>query len=134
VACSTFVDFIAESLQLDMYKVLHSCKFFSLQMDGGTDAANIEEEIFLSTYLDVRDSDCFVHVRNNFFCVCQPMSTTAVGLSNCVTRALSYIGIDKIEKLVGFGCDGANVNIGDDRLRGKLEVDRPWLVTTWLID
>ena len=40
--------------------------FFSLQMDGSTDAANIEEEIFLSTYLDVSDSDGTVHVRNNF--------------------------------------------------------------------
>jgi len=45
--------------------------------------------IFLVTYLDVRDSDCSVHLRNNFFCIHQPMSITAVGLSDCVTRALS---------------------------------------------
>jgi len=32
--------------------------------------------------------------------------------------------------LIGLGCDGANVNVGDEGLRGKLEVDRPWL-TTW---
>ena len=133
MACSTFVDFIAENLRFNMCETLQRCTFFSLQMDGSTDAANIEEEIFLSTYLDVRDSDCFVHVRNNFLCVRQPMSTTAVGLADCVTRALSYMGIDETEKLVGFGCDGANVNIGDEGLRGKLEVDRPWLVTTWCV-
>jgi len=40
------------------------------------------------------------------------------------------MGIGQIEKLIGVGCDGANV--GNDGLRGKFEVDRPWLIiTTW---
>ena len=133
MACSTFVDFIAENLRLNLSEALQSRNFFSLQMDGSTDAANIEEKIFLSTYLDVSDSDGTVHVRNNFLCVRQPKSTTAIGLAECVTRALSYMGVGQTEKLLGFGCDGANVNLGDGGLRGKLEVDRPWLVTTWCV-
>jgi len=32
---------------------------------------------------------------------------------------------------LGFGCDGANVAVDDEGLRGKLEVDRPWFVSTW---
>ena len=56
MACSTFVEFIAEDLQQDLCQALQKHKFFSLQMDGCTDAANVEEEIFLSTYLDVSDS------------------------------------------------------------------------------
>ena len=47
MACSTFVDFIAKYLRINMYKALQSHKFFSIQMDGSTNAANIEEAIFL---------------------------------------------------------------------------------------
>jgi len=36
-----------------------------------------------------------------------------------------------VEKLIGFGCDGAKVNVGDEGLRRKFEFDRPWLITTW---
>lgn len=79
--------------------VLQKHKFFSLQMDGSTDAANIEEEIFLSTYLAVSDSDGIVHVRNNFLCIRQPKSTIAIGLAECVGRALSYMGMDQPAKL-----------------------------------
>ena len=133
MACSTFVEFIAEDLRQDLCQALQKHKFFSLQMDGNTDAANIEEEIFLSTYLDVSDSGGALHVRNNFLCIQQPKSTTAVGLAECVGRALSYMGVDQPAKLVGFGCDGANVNLGDGGLRGKLEVERPWLIMTWCL-
>jgi len=41
------------------------------------------------------------------------------------------MGIGQIEKLIGLGCDGANINVSDKGLRGKLAVDRPWLITTW---
>ena len=43
------------------------------------------------------------------------------------------MGLEQPEKLIGFGCDGVNVNIGDEGLRGKLEIERPWLITTWCI-
>ena len=46
MACSTFVEFIAEDLRQDLCQALQKRKFFSLQMDGSTDAANVEEEIF----------------------------------------------------------------------------------------
>ena len=55
--------------------------FFSIQMDGSTDAVNIEEEIFLCTYLNVSDRDGTVHKRNNFLCVRQPRGTTAIELA-----------------------------------------------------
>ena len=43
-------------------------------------------------------------------------------LAECVSRALAYQGLEQPEKLIGFGCDGANVNIGDEGLRGKFEI------------
>ena len=64
-----FVDFIAENLRLGLCKALQNQKFFSLFLDNSTNAANIKEEMFLCTYLDVSDTDWAVHVRNNFLCV-----------------------------------------------------------------
>jgi len=51
VVCSTFVDFIAKNLRINMCEAIQSRMFFSIQMDGSTDDANIEEEIFLCTYV-----------------------------------------------------------------------------------
>ena len=126
MACSTFVDFIAEDLRLNFCKALQSRKFFSIHMDVSTDAGNVEEEMFLCTYLDVNDSDGTDHVRNNNLCVRQPKGRTAIGLAECVSRALAYMSLEQPERLIGFGCDHANVNIGDEGLRGKLEIERPW--------
>lgn len=51
----------------------------------------------------------------------------------CVS-ALSYLSLDdKPGKLIGFGCDGASVNMGANALRGCLESDRPWIVTIWCL-
>ena len=51
-------------------------------------------------YLDVSDSDGTAHVRNNFLCIQQPRSTTAIASATCVTRALSYMGVDQAGKLL----------------------------------
>ena len=32
-------------------------------------------------------------------------------------------------KLIGFGCDGASINIGGRRLKGYLEKSVPWIVS-----
>lgn len=45
-------------------------------------------------------------------------------------QALSFFGLDdEPSKLVGFGCDGANVNMGDRGVRGL----RPWVITVWCL-
>jgi len=66
MACSTFVDYIAEDFQLSFCKAMQSQKFFNIHMDGSTNAGNVEEELFLCTYLDITGSDGTIHVRNNF--------------------------------------------------------------------
>lgn len=54
-------------------------------------------------------------------CVRQPMSVNAPGLFECFGRALSYLSLDdKPGKLIGFGCDGASVNLGNNALRGRI--------------
>ena len=135
LACSTFVDYIAQDLREQLKESLQKAKFFSLQMDGSTDSGNIEEELFMVVFFDPLANDGCVHVRNMYFCVRQPKNANASGLYECFNRALCYIGVDEESKtkLVGFGCDGAAVNMGTRGLRGLLQDDRPWIFTVWCL-
>ena len=116
MASSTFVDYIARDLRDELSQGIHKSKFFSIQMDGSTDSANVEEKLFLALYFDPYSSDGSVHLRSRFLCIRQPRSGNAKGLHECFGRALSYMGIDVPHKLTGFGCDEANVNIGERAL------------------
>ena len=131
MACSTFVDYIARDLRDALSRTIQKSKFFSIQMDGSTDAANVEEELFLVLYFDPYSSDGLVYLRNVFLCVRQPSSANAEGLYECFGRTLSYMGIDVPHKLVGFGCDGTNVNMGERALKGLLQAHKHWLVVCW---
>lgn len=134
LACASFVNFIAQDLKMQLHDALSKAKFFSIQMDGSTDSANKEEELFLTIYFDPHCDDGSVHVRNRYFCVRQPKSVNAAGLFECFERALAYVEVDSLpEKLIGFGCDGANVNMGDQGLKGQLKATRPWLITVWCL-
>ena len=134
MACSAFVDYIAKDLREDLSKTLQESHFFSVQMDGSTDCANLEEELFLAIYFDPHSSHGSVHVRNRFMCVRQPESVNATGLYQCFNRAMAHLALDSIpSKLIGFGCDGASVNMGSNALKGCLQSDRPWIVTFWCL-
>ena len=47
IDCATFTDYIRQDLRETLTETIHKAKFFSMQMDGSTDCANIEEELFL---------------------------------------------------------------------------------------
>ena len=133
-ACATFVEYIAQDLQGQLGESLHKAKFYSIQMDGSTDSGNIEEELFLVVYFDPFSADGSVHVRNRYFCVRQPKSVCATGLFESFERALAYVEVDqKPSKLIGFGCDGANVNMGDNGVKGLIQSDRPWVIAVWCL-
>jgi len=66
-ACASFVGYIAQDLKMQLYNALHEAKFFSIQVDGSTDSANKEEELFLAIYFDPHSNDCSVHIRNQYF-------------------------------------------------------------------
>lgn len=90
--------------------------------------------LFIALFFDPYSQDGVVRVRSKFLAVHQPSSGNAVGLHESFTKALSRVGIENWkQKLVGFGCDGASVNMGANGLRGLLEQDVPWIISFWCL-
>ena len=133
-ACATFVGYIAQSQRERLAAVLDKAKFFSIQADGSTDSANVEDELFLALYFDAHSQDGTVHVQSRFLTVRRPERSDAKGLYECFVRALTYAGVTGWEsKLVGLGCDGTSVNMGANGLRGHLEESVPWVIAFWCL-
>ena len=133
-ACAIFIKYIAQDLQGQLGDSLRKAKFYSIQMDGSTDSGNKEEELFLVVYFEPFSTDVSVHVRNRYLCVRQPNSVFATGLFEAFQRALAYLELDQQpSKLIGFGCDGANVNMGNNGVKGLIQSDRPWVVIIWCL-
>lgn len=118
-----------------MKAALCRSKFFSLQADGSTDSGNAEEELFLILHFDPFSSDGMVHVRDRFFTVRQLSSATAQGLFDCLRKPMQYVGVSDWEtRMIGFGCDGTNTNMGvRGGLRGLLQEAVPWVVVFWCL-
>ena len=134
-ACSTFIEYIALERRKILAAALSHAKFFSIQADGTTDSGNTEEELFLAVYLDYNASDKRVHVRNPFFTVRRVENADAQGLLQCLEQATVHVGVGMQwkKKLVGFGCDGANVNIANRGLKGYLHATAPWVHFLWCL-
>ena len=135
-ACANFVRYIAEDQKVQLVNALSKAKFFSIQMDGSTDSANIEEEVFLVIYLDTHSKDGRIIVCDKFLAIRRPSRSNAEGLFECFKRALAHAGIsdsDWQSKLIGFGCDGTNVNLAANGLRGYMERSVPWVISFWCL-
>lgn len=128
-ACATFTDFIALEQKHTVVNSLARASFFSLQLDGSTDAGNVEDEVFLTVFCDPLSTDGPVHVRNQFLIVGCPSRTNAEGLLACLCDAIGFLGVSNWEsKLIGVGCDGASVNMGiRSGLKGLLTEAMPWI-------
>ena len=131
-ACATFVQYIAKDQRLQLVDILSKAN--SIQIDGSTDSANIEEEVFLTVYFNPHSNDGKVHIQDKFLAIRRPSRSNAEGLFECFTRALAHARIiDWESKLVGIGCDGTNVNLGINGLRGYIEESVPWAVSFWCL-
>ena len=113
---------------------LSKAKFFSLQADGSTDSGNVKDEVFLAVYFDPYAKDGKVHVCSKFLTVRRPARANVEGLFACLKAGLDYVGVSDWEsKPIGFGCDGASVNMGARGLRGFLQLSMPWMVMFWCL-
>ena len=137
-AGKTFCHFIAESRREKLVENLFRAKFFSVLMDGSTDSASIDDELFLVVWCDANGSDQKVHTKMSFFAVARPDSVTAKGLFECLQGCLGRIGITAIDgeqckMLVGIGTDGASANIAAAGLKGLVEKEIPWIYWSWCL-
>ena len=133
-ACSTFIEFVAREQREKLMAAISRSKFFSIQADTSTDAGNAEEELFLILHFDPYSADGKVHVCDRYFAVRQLHSATAQGLFDCFRKAIDYMGAVHWEtKMVGFGCDGTNANMGERGLKGLLKEAVPWVVVHWCL-
>lgn len=72
---------------------------------------------------------------NSFLTVRQLKSGTGQGLFDCMKSTVEYVGVTDWEtKLIGFGCDGTNANIGEHSgLKGHLKEAVPWVFFFWCL-
>ena len=132
-ACAVFVEFIAQERREALVNAISKV---SIQADGTTDKGNIEEEMFHVVYCDFQLSDTKVQVYSRFLAVRQPTSVNATGLFECFKHAIEYMNISEADwkaKLVGYGYDGASVNIASHGVKGYFEEAVPWIIMFWCL-
>ena len=133
-----FVQYIAESKLQSVQSAVQSSSFFSLLMDGSTDASNSENEMVFVMWCDVNSNDHTVHTRMTYLSMHTPLHTNAEGLFESLQQGLQLLGISCVTQemcsgLVGIATDGASSNIAANGLRGLVQGKLPWVVWMWCL-
>lgn len=107
-------------------------------MDGSTDKANVDNEVFMAVWCDVNGADEKIHTQTSYFHVGRPSTVDAAGLFQSLSIALRELGIAEVDvehcsKLVGIGSDGAASNIARGGLRGLVEAELSWVFWMWCL-
>ena len=102
---------IADDIRQPILDAIRDAHMFSVLFDGATDKSVTEVEVIYIRLLSQGQP-------KTFFLSLQPVEHAhAQGVYEAVERAFIANGIENWrEKLVGIGCDGANVNIGQKKL------------------
>ena len=109
MAASSFMSSIANVTQSAIIQSINSRKYFSLLIDGSTDVSTVEQEIVYCHYLeDGMPLTIFLGLMS-------VKSGTASQIVNDLDAFLTNFGItDWKNKIIGFGSDGASVNVGSE--------------------
>ena len=119
---------IARVERLKLAEELLHANFISLICDGSTDASFSEQEVLYVRYATGGS------VQTKFVGLGSPNVADANGLKDTIVKILQHADTsmdDLKHKLVGFGCDGAAVNMGSQNGLGVLLKDtfQPSMVT-----
>ena len=146
-ACAEFVDYLGEDLNEKLAKDLTNANFYSVLSDGSTDCAVREQECMFALYFDPipmeEDMKYKVMIRLGFLGLKHLTSDKgggkAIGVLRAITDSFESLGITDIRsKLVGFGADGASVNMGSREgviaiLRKEFPWKFPWIIFNWCL-
>ena len=142
-SAQSFTYYIAEAQRQTFREALSKKLFYSILMDGSTDAGKLEQELVVvltcwqdDTTREMKSSSRYLHVTT-------PARGDAEGLMKALSECLSPLGVtDLLDQakvlgvkgmpvLVGCGTDGASVNIAQMGIRGRLQTAHPWLAWSW---
>lgn len=137
-AGSSFVHYSAEAIREELGEKLRKAKFFSLLLDGSTDAGNVDNELVLVVWFDKDGTNEKVSTRTSHFKIMRPSTVTAQGMFDMLQELLQSLGIETIDsekctRLVGIGTDGASANIAGGGLKGLVEAKLPWMFWMWCL-
>ncbi len=106
-------------------------------MDGSTDKASVDNEVFMAVWCDINGTDKKIHTQTSYFHVGRPSTVNAAGLFQSLSIALRKLGIAEVDvehcsKLVGIS-DGAASNIARGGLKGLVEAEHSWVFWMWCL-
>ena len=134
----SFVHISAEAKRQELVENLRKAKFFSLLLDGSTDAGNVDNELVLVVWFDHDGGDERVCTRTSHFKIMRQSTVNAQGLFDTLQEVLQSLGIQAIDskkctRLVGIGTDRASANIAGGGLNGLIEAKLPWMFWMWCL-
>ena len=107
---TSIIEFIAEDLRNNLKQKLNKTNFYSLLSDGSTDTSVTEKEaFFVITFNPTPGGSDKVQIEVNYFDLVEPDTADANGIVKAIKTSFEQVNIDYLEKLVGFGSDGASV-------------------------
>ena len=109
---------------ISWFQLCKNTKVFSLLLDCSTDAANVDNELYLAVWFDKDGLEERVCTKTSYLKISKLPDTSAMSLFSVLQEALKILGITKInrqecEKLIGIATDGASANIVSEGLSGK---------------
>lgn len=89
-----FVHYIAESQRQELHGSLSSRLFYSILMDGSVDKGRVEDELMVILFCQRDDTSQEVKTCARYLCVVEPKRSDADGLLECLSRALTSMGLN----------------------------------------
>ena len=126
-ASRKFIAYIAEAERLNLASELSVAPFYSVMTDGTTDASICEAEIMFVRYCSKGK------LSNRFLALRNLDRANAENIVKVIEDSLTKVGgipdEDLYPKAVGYGADGASVNMGYHSGVGKRLMDKQPLIT-----
>ena len=130
-----FRDYISESIA-ELKKKLAKARFYIVLTNGSTDSVTSENEAVFVVHFDPNPPGCDrVKVVVSFLKFSFLQTAGGTGIVESIKERFKVVSIDDLfHKLVGFGADGANVNIGNKKgVKAILRRENPWLNFGWCV-